>query len=107
MLLSNNLHCVEEMTTSNDQSIIYLRQLASSSIYSNFLLLKIPEIHKICVSNHCLYDALTRLIANSNFDDKAGKFKINKAKYKEDQKLFKRLFEYLYFASDEFLSEVL
>jgi dihydroflavonol-4-reductase len=107
MLLSDNLHLFEEITTSNDQSLIYLQQLASSSIHSKFLLSKIPDIYNICMSNHCLNCALTRLLANSIFDCKTGKFQINQAKCKEDQKLFKKLFEYLYFASDEFLSEVL
>lgn len=107
MLLSDNLYLFEEITTSNAQPLIYLQQLASSSTYSKFLLPQINDIYHICMSNHCLNDAIMRLVANSKFDDKTGKFKIDQAKFKEDKKLLNKLFEYLYFASDEFLSEVL
>lgn len=106
-LLSEDFRYFEEMTTSNAQALLYLRQLAQSHTFSGFLLAKIPEIYRICVSNHCLNDALMRSLTNSSFNCETDCFQLERAKCKEELKVFNKLFEYLYFASDDFLSRVL
>lgn len=105
-LLTEDFRFFEEMTTSNAQDILYLRQLASSHQFSRFLLLKIPEIYRVCLLNRSLNNALTHLLANSKFND-IGHFQPDRAKCKNELKVLNQLFEYLYFASDDFISGVL
>jgi dihydroflavonol-4-reductase len=106
-ILSEELHFFEEMTTTNNQLFLYLRQMAQSHAFSYFLLSKIPNIYKICLSNHDLNNTLHRLLNNSSFNAKTGRFQLDKAKCKEDLKVINKLFEYVYFASDDFLSELM
>lgn len=106
-LLPEDFRFFEEMTPSNAQALVYLRQLARSHPLSHFLLEKIPEIYRVCEANHCLNDTLAHLLTNSKFNDKAGRFQIDRAKCKDEIKTLNQLFEYLYFASDDFISGVL
>lgn len=95
------------MTHSNIQSLIYLRQLASQHTFSQFLLSKISQIYGICQSNLSLNNVLDNLVNHSKFNIKTGKFQPDKTKCQEDLKSINQLFEYLYFASNDFLSEVI
>jgi dihydroflavonol-4-reductase len=106
-LLSEELNFFALITPSNIQSLIYLRQLASQHTFSQFALSKISQIYGICQSNLSLNNALDNLLKYSKFNYKAGKFKPDTAKCQEDLKSINQLFEYLYFASNGFLSEVM
>lgn len=106
-LLPEDFRCFEQMTTGNAQALLYLRQLARSHTFSRFLLSRIPEIYKVCVSNCSLNDALVNLLTNSRFNHKAGRFQPDRARCKADLKVLNQLFEYLYFASDDFLQGAL
>ena len=95
-VLSEEWRFFEDMTPDNAQALLFLRQLARSHQFSRFLLARIPEIYRICVENRSLNAALMRSLTNSQSNDNG----------KEDLTVFNQLFEYLYFASDDFLSKV-
>jgi dihydroflavonol-4-reductase len=105
-LLSTDLNFFQEMTTSNVQALIYLKQLAQSHPFSRFLRSRIPQIYRTCRSNQYLNEALMRLLSNSQFNDKTGRFQWKRSQCQADLTILRQLFDYLYFASDEFLSEV-
>jgi dihydroflavonol-4-reductase len=106
-LISEDMPFLETMNNSNIQAIAYLREMARYHLFSHSLLPRISKIYKICESNYYLNNLLIDLLANSNFNYKKGKFQLNKSNYQQYQKTLNKLFEYIYFASDDFLTEVL
>lgn len=91
----------------NKQSFLLFEQIASSHQFADFLLARINRIYQICMSNHCLNESLMRLLNNSTFNQRTGRFKLNKLKCKQDIKNLNQFFDYLYFASDSFLKKAI
>ncbi|MBH8561373.1 NAD-dependent epimerase/dehydratase family protein [Nostoc sp. CENA67] len=106
-LISEDMLFLEAMNNSNIEAIAYLREMAMCHAFSDFLLPRVPEIYKICESNCYLNNLLLDLLSNSSFNSKKVKFQLNQANFKKYQKTLNKLFEYIYFASDDFLTEVL
>jgi dihydroflavonol-4-reductase len=105
--ISENMPFLEVMNNSNIQVIAYLREMVKSHSLSSFLFPKLPEIYRVCELNHYLNNFLADLVDENIFNDKKGKFQINPSKHKKYQQTFNKLFEYIYFASDDFLTKVL
>lgn len=106
-LISEDMHFLEAMNNSNIQAIAYLREMARCHEFSDFLVSRVPQIYEICKSNYCLNNLLVDLLANSSFNYKKAKFQFDQANSQESQKTLNKLFEYIYFASDDFLTELL
>ncbi|BAY65869.1 NAD-dependent epimerase/dehydratase [Calothrix brevissima NIES-22] len=106
-LISEDLSFLEIMNNSNLQAIAYIREMAKRHSFSEFLVPRVSEIYRICESNHYLNNFLLNLVDDSIFSYRKGKLQIKQAEYKKYQKTFNKLFEYLYFASNDFLAEVL
>ncbi len=104
-LLPSELDFVKDLTVEDAPALVFLRQLAAKNAFSRFLLARIGRVHAICRSNHQLQAALTRLLAAALGGGRAESVASAK-QLAEDRKLLNRFFEYLYFASDEFLREV-
>ena len=106
-LLSDDLRFVEALNPDNIQQFLCLHKLAKSHPFAQFLLVRIPEIDRICMTNTNLKQVLTRVQNHSKFDATTGHLQLNKSKCKDDLKVLQKLFEYLYFASNDFLSKVM
>ena len=106
-LLSDSLEFLGDLTVENSPALVLLKQLADQSHYAPFLHRRINHLQEICESNHALSWAFHRLQAASTFDDATGRFRWNAHACRVEMQTLTRFFEYIYFASDEFLHEVL
>ena len=88
-----------------DATLQLLTQLAEGSTHRRFLLARLPAVREACQINHALRLALERLFAGSTLD--AGRFRFDRARYKNELETFRRFFDYLYYSSDDFLQTVL
>lgn len=105
-LLPNHLAFLEIVTPENAQEVLCLRQLAASHAFKRFLVPKIPLIYEICQSNHALRDALIRITSESTFLVRSGRFRWNRSACREPLRIYRTFFDYLYFASNDFLKSV-
>jgi dihydroflavonol-4-reductase len=96
-LLPAALDFVAEVPADDAPAFVRLRRLAEGSVYSRFLLARMPRVYALCRANRDLSAALTRLADVSRPD---------RSRAAADRRHLIRFFEYLYFASDEFLREV-
>jgi nucleoside-diphosphate-sugar epimerase len=106
-LLPEALGFVKDLTPENAPAFVLLRQLVGRSAFSRFLLPRLSQVHEICTSNQDLGRALRRLLAASTFHARAGRFRWDRAACRHEVRTLRRFFEYVYFASDEFLREAL
>jgi dihydroflavonol-4-reductase len=104
-LLPPELDFVRDVTVEDAPAFVLLKQLARRSAYSRYLLARIERVYETCRSNHDLQAALTRLL-EARPAGRQGKLTPSRTQPEADRKLLNDFFEYLYFASDEFLREV-
>ena len=102
-LLPAPLDFLGDLTMDNAPALVLLKQLADGSPYAKFLHKRLKQVLEICQTNHALNDALTRLLATSVFDESTGRYRWTG---RDEVRTIARFFEYIYFASDEFLHEV-
>jgi hypothetical protein len=96
-LLPPGLDFLANLPADDAPAFVLLRRLAERSAFSGFLLTRMPRVYALCRANRDLSAALTRL-ADAGRPDRSGAA--------ADRRRLIRFFEYLYFASDEFLREV-
>lgn len=89
------------------KKFLLLRQLVKHHQFCEYLLLNISKVYHVCTSNQSLKSTLDWLVQNSRFNCATGYFTFNKSQYKEKLEIFNQFFDYLYFASDDFLSKIL
>jgi dihydroflavonol-4-reductase len=106
-LLPEWLEFLRDLTVDNAPALLILKQLVDQSPYAPFLRRRIKHLHEICESNQALREAFHRLQTASTFDDATGRFRWDAHACRDDLRTLTRFFEYIYFASDEFLREVL
>lgn len=107
-LIPESLFFLKDLNTSHEaKEFLLLRQLIKCHQFADLLSSNISRIYYICLSNQSLKTALNCLIQNSKFNYTTGRFRIKKTRCKEELKIFDQFFDYLYFASDSFLSKVL
>ncbi|MBW3599886.1 MAG: hypothetical protein KY475_21765, partial [Planctomycetes bacterium] len=95
---------VKSLAPDNVASVICLKQLASRHVFAGFLLSRFPTVFNICQGNHDLRSSLTRITEASRYA--AGRFRIPRS-CKRERWVIDRMFDYVYFGSDEFLREVI
>ncbi|HSB73441.1 MAG TPA: NAD-dependent epimerase/dehydratase family protein [Candidatus Methylomirabilis sp.] len=105
-LLPPEMDFVEDVGVEDAPAFVLLRQLAGKSAFSRFLLARIGRVYEMCRSNHQLRAALTRLLDASQVERGTKPFPLKRDRHAEERKLLNQYFEYLYFASDEFLRRV-
>jgi dihydroflavonol-4-reductase len=106
-LLPPSITLPDEISVSTAPSAVLLRQLIHRSGYSRPLLPRLPELYRVCQSNHALRDALSHLLSVSSFDPRRGRFIWERRKANSDVYTLRKFIEYVYFSSNEFLQKVL
>lgn len=101
-LLPPHLDFVGSMMAEDAPAFLLLSRLARKSHFSGFLLARLGRVREICRSNHALRAALARLLEA----DRPGGVPLSRRQRAADRKVLLHFFEYLYFASDEFLRRV-
>ena len=104
-LLPPALDFLKDVTVEDAPALALLRRLAGRSAHFRFLLARIGRVYATCRANRELEAALMRLLEAQQADGR-GRLSPGRTRLAEDRKLLRRFFEYLYFASDEFLREV-
>jgi dihydroflavonol-4-reductase len=105
-LLPPDLDFVKDLTVEDAPALVLLRRIARKSAYWRFLLPRAGRVYEICCSNDELRAALTRLLEASQADMQSTKVPGSRAHQARDRRLLDHFFEYLYFASDEFMRQV-
>jgi dihydroflavonol-4-reductase len=103
-LLPERWEFVHSLTPDNVASVVCLKQLASRHVFSKSLLPRFPAIFNVCQGNHDLRAALARIVEASRFE--AGQLRVPRS-CKRERWVIDRMFDYVYFGSDEFLQEVI
>ncbi len=106
-LLSAEMAFVGKLTSANAPSFVLLRQLAAASGTRKFLLPRLDRLYAIVCSNLALSEAFDHLSEQSTFNDSTARYQWDRHACRDDLKTLNRFFEYVYFASNEFLGSVL
>jgi hypothetical protein len=105
--LPDGLGFLEWVTHENAPRVVCLSQIASRHTFARFLMPKLREVYDICSLNDALRQTLDRLLDASEFNCRKACFRFNRAARRNEVATLNKFFDYLYFASDDFLSEAL
>ncbi len=96
-----------ELTAESAPRYVLLKQLVKCSGYKRSLEKRLPELYQACQANHQLRNALTQLLSLSRFNARRGRFVWNRGDAKAELQTLQKFLEYVRFASNDFLRQVL